>query len=386
MDWDLETNSEENNNKNKDSKITKALFVLIGITIVMIVIIAMTLLYVNSNTFRIIVDGKQISRYPEDLIVKDNGIQYVSLKGFAQIVGYGYHSGEYKEYSQDPTKAYVDSEKETASFFLNSNKVCKLSTKNIEEDYEVYEVNDNVKEINGKLYASVEAIKIGFNVAINNTEKSMSISTLSSLVEGWSENAKTAGYELSSDFKNQKAILYGYLIAKKSDKGLYGIYDTKYNEIISARYTNIEFIENSKEFIVTTNENKVGIVDSEGKNKINQIYESIKLIDKESQIYLVSYGSKFGVISNNGQYIIHPEYDKIGIDTSEYKNVKNQYILLDSIIPVCKNGNWGAFDKNGKMILTNSYSGFGCTANTTSSGGDSVIEIEEINGIVTKKR
>lgn len=382
MDWDLEENTTNHNNNQNKNKTTKILLTMIILFVILIMFLMLLLLYIKASTFKLTVNNKLITEYAEDLIEEQDNTVYISLKDFATLIpGYSYHNGEYKEYSQDETKAYVESEYETASFYLNSNKVCKLAPDEITEDYEVFNVKENVKEINGKLYAPLEAIKIGFNVNIENTSKSMKITTLDNLVTVWNANAKEKGYELSTDFENQKALLYGYLVLKNFSRGTFGITDNKYNEIISSRYNEIEFIENTKEFLVTTSQNKVGIVDSQGKNKVNQIYDSIKLIDKEDEIYLVSYENKYGVIASNGQYIIYPEYDKIGVDTNIFKNLTNQYILLNNLIPVCKNQKWGAFDKKGTMILSNSYDGFG---SSTSTGGEAVIEIPDVNGIVIK--
>lgn len=383
MSWELEENNEKDDIK-KGNKATKIILIFIILFTILIIALFSLLFYITNNTFKLVVDGKQINKYSEDMIQKvDNNI-YISLKDFASLAGYTYHNGEYKVYSQDPTKAYVESDYETASFYLNSNKICKLEP-NSTEDYEVFTVKENIREINGKLYAPIEAINIGFNVYISYTDKLMSVSTLKSLVTSWTADTALKGYQLSENFQNQKAILYGYLIVKKEEKGLYGIVDTKYKEIIPERYTSIDFLESIKEFMVTTNQNKVGIVDSEGKNKINQIYDSIKLIDREEQLYLVSYEKKYGVVANDGKYLIHPEYDKIGINSINYNNLENQYILLDNLIPVCKNEKWGAFDKKGTMIASTIYNGFGCETLKAEIGGDPVLEIKEANAIVIKK-
>ena len=382
MGWNFDDNDSNKNNK-KDNKITKILLICIAIFSIFIISIILLLIYIDNNTFKLIINGKETTKYSEDLIVEEDNNIYISLKDFATLAGYTYHSGEYKEYSKDETKAYVESKKETASFYLNSNKVFKLEPDKTNEDYEVFTVKNNIKKINDKIYAPLDAIQIAFNASVIYNTNNMTIKTLESLVTDWKNDANKKGYELSESFENQKAILYGYLVVKNSEKGLYGILDTKYNEIISPRYNEIKFLENAKEFLVTTNQNKVGIVDSQGKNKINQIYDSIKLIDEKNQIYLISQEQKYGVISKDGQYIIHPEYDKIGIDSSIYKNVESQYILLENFIPVCKNDKWGAFDIKGTMILSPSYNGFGCET-TSQTGVIPIVEIPEVKGIVLK--
>ena len=66
-------------------------------------------------------------------------------------------------------------------------------------------------------------------------------------------NISNFGYSnLSEDFNDQKALVYGMLVASKETTNKYGVVDIRTNkEILSPRYNNIEFIENSKEFIIT---------------------------------------------------------------------------------------------------------------------------------------
>ena len=100
MDWNLETEENETKKNNKGKKTAKILLVFIVLIFIVMALMLFLLYYVNNNTFRLTIDNKQINNYASDLIVTDNNVQYISLKDFASLVGYKYHNGEYKEYSQ----------------------------------------------------------------------------------------------------------------------------------------------------------------------------------------------------------------------------------------------------------------------------------------------
>ena len=60
-------------------------------------------------------------------------------------------------------------------------------------------------------------------------------------------------------------------------------------EIIGKKYTKIEFVESTKEFIVTTEENKVGIITADGRTKVNPQYDALKQIDKVTEEKMGAY-------------------------------------------------------------------------------------------------
>ena len=59
-------------------------------------------------------------------------ITYINIKEFAKLVGYEYHEGEYKGFTNEKNKCYVKGPIETASFYANDNKVNKLLVNQIE--------------------------------------------------------------------------------------------------------------------------------------------------------------------------------------------------------------------------------------------------------------
>ena len=156
------------------------------------------------------------------------------------------------------------------------------------------------------------------------------------------------------------------------------------------KYKKITFLETTKEFVVTNSQDKMGIVDSEGKNKIEQLYDSIKVINSDPKLYLVQSEQKYGVLDEKGQTVVYPEYDSIGADTTVFKNLQNQYVLLDSVIPVCKEKKYGLFDVKGNKLLDVKYDGIGYEKTSADISGTTktvnpTVEIEDCNGIVIKE-
>lgn len=313
---------------------------------------------------------------------------YVDIKGIAPYLNYYAHNGEYKVDSEDTNKCWVECNEETASFFLNSNKISKLEP-NTSNDYEEYLITEPVISRDGKLYSTVEGIQIGFNVEFSYDEQTNTIQiyTLPYLVSSYETSLKEYGYEgASQSFKNQKSILYNLFIVKR-ENNLYGVINASGEEIISPRYRSIEFNETGKEFYVKNNLNKVGILTQTGNTKINLSYDDITMIDKQTGLYIVKNGNKYGVLDNSGNIVIHLEYEKIGIDTSRFssENINNKYLLYESVIPVCQNNKWGLFNTSGKIIVPVEFDEIGCSQSNTNSNMKNILLVPTYKAIVMGK-
>ena len=125
-----------------------------------------------------------------------------------------------------------------------------------------------------------------------------------------------------------------------------------------------------------------------GETKINVFYDDIKVLDSNLGYYLVKSNSKFGVINSDEELIIHIEYDSIGINTTEFgaSNLKSQYILYDTLIPVCLNKKWGLFDVEGKKVTDAEYDSLGCiNSSIKDKKVDNVITIGDTEVVVVSK-
>lgn len=396
MQLNLDVDFQQKKTKNK--KIGGLLIGAMILIFVMIIVIIFMMMYVQKGAFRVYIN-EVLVKIPEDIfIIEPDGKVYVSIKDIANYLGYEAHNGEYKLYSEDTNKCYVNCPNETASFFLNSNKISKVPPDQT-KDYSDYTIQEPVISRNGKLYCSQEGIQIGFNVSFTYDQENnrIQIYTLPKLLEIYNKIMVGYGYQpiASEDnssavdtktFNNQKAILYNMFVVKK-EGGLYGVIDKDNEEIISSKYTNIEFNENAKEFYVTSTTNKVGIVTQKGVTKINLLYDSVQMVDKDNGLYLVKSSNKYGILGSNGETIIHLEYDQIGVDSNSFSNndIKNKYLLFDNVIPVMQNRKWGLMNKKGKLMVPIEFDHLGYIS-TESGNANSLLIIPSYKCIVLGKQ
>ena len=110
----------------KKKKRTKGI-VLGAIIFIILVIIAIScyLVYVQSTTMRLILDG-QSNESLKQIIYMENGKMYFPIKEVASYLGYSSYNGEYSQRSEDQSKCYVQSENEVANFSLDSKTIYKL--------------------------------------------------------------------------------------------------------------------------------------------------------------------------------------------------------------------------------------------------------------------
>lgn len=392
--------------KPQREKMNPKLLMLIG-AIMLVIIAIIVVLYIlqeitpPDTSIKLYINSQKIKNFSADLFVVENDEIYANVKKFAELVGYEAHSGEYKIDAEDSNKVFVQNKYETASIFLNSTTISKVYT-NSSEEYKDYTMSKPAKRIGEDIYVTLDGIKTACNVSIGyDAEKyTMNVGTLEYNYTIYNTWAQQNGYQqVSNDFENAKAILYDRVVVKNAD-GRYGVINSKNEEVIGTRYSNIEFDEYTQEFTITNNSGKMGIDFINGETKINVIYDEIKSIQKENELYLVKNNNKYGIIDSKSRIVIHQEYDDIGVDISPYitttttrvtttptpvqneindaeatptvvnfvlTNTKNssnvkQYIMFDSVIPVKQDGKYGFFDIKGNKIVEVKYTGVGCYA------------------------
>lgn len=382
----------------KDSDIARKIIIAMMILLIMVIMaVVYLLLTVKTSTFKITIDGKNASTTKEKLLRTVDGTTYFNIQELASLLKNDYHIGEYKVYSSDTDKCYIQSKEETASFYLNSTKICKLKVNKLTDDYDVFNSEKPVIEKDNVFYAPIDAIKIGFNIKVTESESGINITTLDQLAANIeaSINPETTAdttnekYNIDKTFDNEKAMLYDYVVLSKSSSNLYGVITTSGKEILPDKYTSITFLETTKEFLVKNNSGKMGIIDSNGQNKVEQAYDSIKVINNSPKLYLVQTNQKYGVLDENGKTVVYPEYDSIGADATKYKKLQNQYVLLNKVIPVCKDKKYGLFDVTSKKVLDVSYERIGCELVSAEIDGvnkeiNPAIAIEDCRAVVIK--
>lgn len=380
-------------NVTEDDKKTKKIMITLGVVLVILLIVSIVLIILignlQSQQFKFKVDTKATELSTADLFVFEEDKVYVSIKDLASIVGYKYYNGGYKQYSEDNNSCYIESSEEICTFESGSNKIYKTPVDEL--DYSFFTIEQPVKVINDKLYVIASGMEIASNIQLYYDKElnEIDIYTLPYLTDFYINNYEYSA--IKENFNNQKAILYNLLVVQntKNTDSSYNERDLRYGiitldgaEVVGTKYTNIEFIESTKEFLVTTDENKVGIVTASGETKVKPQYDALKQIDKDLNLYLATSNDKKGVIEKNGKILIYLEYDSIGINSKEFEssNIKNPYVLYSKVIPVEQNGRYGLYDVKGNVVIPLEYDGLGCISNTRNL--NSCVTVPDVEGIV----
>lgn len=352
--------------KDNSKKIARIILIFIALIIIAIISVLGVLMYIKNKELKLYIDGNVNDKVKNMMEVDEDGTVYFPVKDIASYLGYQSYNGEYTDKSEDANKCYVQNDNEIANFVLNSNKIYKLALENSDGNYNYYYANKPVKAINGKLYISSDALANAFNLSFTYDTDSnrVYIYTMPYLIESYSAKVLDYGYDsISDNFINQKAVLNSMLVVTKNQGKSYAVIDLKGNAIIEAKYDNIEYLENTGDFLVTSN-NKVGIISSKRETKVQLLYDSLELVDSDSGLFIAKKDDKYGIIDSKGNIKVYIEYDEIGIDNTKFEknNIKNKYLLDNGMIPAKKDKYWGAFDKNGKTVLNFEYDSFGYTA------------------------
>ena len=398
---DLMENIPENNTK-KGSGLKVGFIIVVILIIILIIAAGAIWIYsqqIVSSQFKFNLDGRRQSGYSQNLFMFQNNKIYVSIRDIASLLGYNVYNGGYGEYTEDRSKCYVNNSREIVSFEANSDKIYKYNAaSSSDNESQTINLDEPILASGTNLYIASDGLIQAFNVRFDyNTENNeVSIFSLSYLANYYSGQIENAAVTSSSSnlsasvlYNNQKALLYNLIVIKDSSTNLYGVASLAdpTNTIIGTRYSSVEFMEGSNDFIVKTPDNKMGIIGSDGITKVRLEYDDIKELDKNLGLYLVTSNNKQGVVNNNGKIIVYQDYDQIGLqNTINDPNVTNRYILLNNCIPVQRNNKWGLIDINGNEILPIEYDGFGCDANTSvNTRYTDVLIIPELNCIVVER-
>ena len=352
----------------KSKKIAKIILIIMAILVIAIIAIGVAIVYIQDSTLKLYINESLNEKVKEMMVVEADGTIYFPIKDIASYLGYESYNGEYTDKSEEASKCYIQCEDEIANFTLNSNKIYKLTISNNNANYNYYYASKPVKAINGKLYATTDAIGSAFNMSFKyDTDKQrVYIYTMPYLIDSYKSKVLDYNYEeISDNFTNKKTVLNNMLIVTKNQGKTYAVIDTKGNVVIEPKYDYIEYLPNSGDFLVQSN-NKVGIISAKKETKVQILYDSLELIDSDTGLYLAKRDNKCGVIDSKGNIKIYIEYDQIGIDNTKFEqnNIKNKYLLDNGMIPAQKGNKWGAFDKNGNEILAFDYDSFGYIASS----------------------
>lgn len=400
----------EKNERNKKGVIISIVFC--GFLIALLLIMIIILKYQDSITEKMYLDGTQIS-IPNNFYKTIDGEIYVNIKELGSLLGYNYTKGVYGEYNENEDSCYMQNNFEILAVTAGSEKFTKyveitmakptlgnieiVTSKNGNGYSEAFKIEKPVICEDGMLYAPKEYLSEMFNIQIDWQEYRIKFYSLEYLLSMAEKTVDKLGLtEMSGYYENIRALNYGYIVVgnstDKTASTLYGVVSlSSGKEIISTKYDDIMFVENSNEFYITVADGTVGILDNEGGTVIAPSeFEKISLLDQENKLYLVEKNGEYGVLDKIGKILIYAENDEIGIDTASFnvEEIENNYLFFGRCIPVQKDNKYGLYDIDGNIVLESVYDDFGYkTANKSTASGteQSVLLIPSyvgINGIV----
>lgn len=323
------------------------------------------------------------------ILITPEGKTYYCIETLTTLAGYKYNKGIYTEteaLDESKDKCNVDNGGEYVNFVANENKISKYikvteeyndelklvanskKEKNkdkVTEEEEVFAVEDNVIQFaDEKLYASMDAISKGLNMGITTEKNIVTIYPIEELVNSYKEALSSQGYTLTTNFRNQRGLYNGLAVVGKNQKyGVVQIINGNYEELISAKYDTVEYVQSIGEYIISNN-NKFGMIKpGEEQPTIELKYDEITLMDASKELYIVQLNSKYGVVNSDGKEVIPVEYDQIGLkDALTYKaqGVTSRYVIADKCIPVVKNGLYGMYNIEGYCLIPTKYNSIGC--------------------------
>ena len=407
------------NDFEKEKQSNKKILV-IAVTLIVILAIAATLIYfytanARKKLLKVYINAVNWSRYGDTTVVdkkrlagnsviKEGNKYYFAIKDFAEVAGFNFYRGD--RTTEEETKAYIENNSERVTFVSGSKEIRKYyltssysSGKNSNLTSQVFNIDDTILFKNGKLYISENGIGRAFNVLFkyNQSSNNIQIYTLEyfySLMSGQIKDLFKVNSNTNNESKvvidNKKALLYNYVINYDEATGLYGmaLLSDPTKLIISKKYKQIDYVEGSDDFIVTTVDGKVGILGKDSLAKVDPKYDSIENIDLNAGLYLVKLYEKYGVVTQMGKIVVSVDYDQIGLDSNiDDKNLTSRYLLYDNCIPVKLLGKWGFYDKNGNKIVDTEYDSIGCYRVQNADGNaQPLVIIPDLNGIVLGKK
>ena len=366
----IEEGFQEKEQKKKKMTTTIILSAIIVLVLAIIGIITY-IIYIQSSTLKLSLDGQSNDKIKEILKIEEDGTIYIPIKEIASYLGYESYNGDYSEKSEVQSKCYIQNENEVVNFTLNSNKLYILDLTKSTDNYEYVYTKNPVVSKDGVLCASTDMIEKAFNISFqyDQDKNRITILTMPYLIQAYSSKVLDYGYtSISPVFANQKTVLQDMLVVEKDGK--YGVINVDGNPILEAKYDNVTYLPNlvdgtTQSFLVEDNK-KVGIMTGKGETKIRIMYDSIELMDSDAGLYVVKKDNKYGVLDLKGNIKIDINNDEIGMDISKFEenNIKSKYILAGNLIPVRKDKYWGLYGKNGNQLVDFKYDSFGYIAST----------------------
>lgn len=348
----------------KGKKIVLVLLIILVITLILLIVMMAALVGKQTKDLTISVNGENITINEGLLLTDENGVNYISIQKISNSLGYNYLTGEYKQYNEDATntKGYLENENQIIQFEADINKIYK-TTPDSNLDYEEYELNNNILNLNNLLYIALDDVNIGLNIKCSYSQKDNKI--LLNTVDNLAQEYKTSLPQqtnnlyttISDSINNKKAIAYDMLVVSNESQKWGVINPNDFSTIIGNKYSSIEFVESAGVFIVS-DDNKYGVISKEPNQKpiIDLNCEEVAVVNNSPLFYQVKLAGKYGVINGEGKPIINNLYDSMGCYSQS--TIEESVLVIKGLgkekinaLVVCKEGKYGLISlDNGNSI------------------------------------
>ena len=407
----------------------KKMFKLLTKVIVILLLVCIILLIfsniIKNNTFKCYIDDNKVNTIKSDVLLKDNhgqvceenGTVFLSIRKLSGALGYQFYNSEYKKKGEDKSKCQIKTNNIYTSYIGGSNAVYKAIEPEIDNskdkkknqtssstdpnaaveeekkvEFEYFKIKENVRYVNDDLYASIEAIELGFDIIVeyNKKDNSLKIKSANKLEEvaGYARKDVVKSDEYS--YKNKRLLKYGMTIVKDAE-GNYGVASYTNSEkmgsfVASCKYQSIDFNEGTRTFsVVSKKDNQKSILHINLENQqvdgdMNTQYDDIKAMTDEFKQFVVKQNEKYGVVGTDGETIIPIEFEEIGVKEEKFTDVTCSYMIKEQYVPVKLNGLWGLYNIAGTEIIVPQFQDLGCSI---AQSGDSVLYVTNIKGNTT---
>lgn len=405
--------------KSKKKKIILFFIILLILAVVALVISIVVLKKKDSNTSKLFINGNK-ANWSSTLFLSKDDNTYVSCKDMADIIGGEYLKGEYKAFTQDKDKGYIQTKYEVITFSSGSKYVKKylqneldledvsdINEINTEESayivnskndtMELYELSSEIIFENDLIYIPIEDMEKVFNVDFSNNGNSIYIYTLDYLYQYAINFVSARGItNISNTYENVRALVEDMVIVA-NDNEKYGVISLKTGEqVLSYQYSKIIYIQNASEFFVYT-KNSVGLLDNNGDTIISPTkYDELTVFDEINKLYLAKKNSSYGLLNVDGDIVIPVSFKSIGVKSlSDYEEFEipdseTPNLLASKFIVVADDKSYGLYNLKGEKLLRTNYSFFGYLATSQDKDFDiqSTLLIPKkigINGLIIKQ-
>lgn len=395
----------------KKQRIAKFIIKVIVVLLVMVFILLILRGIAKKKAFKCYINNEKKANVTDRIMYKDNkgrvylenGKVFISIRELSNTLGYEFLNSEYKKNGEDRTKCQVKVDNIYTSYIAESNQIYRaIVTESSEEDksknknqdgfenieeskrveFEYFTVDDNIKYVNDELYASIEAIQIGFDISISYTanDNTLKIYTLDYLENIAKNNRLDTASSTEYSYKNKRLLKYGMVVVKDND-GNYGVASyTDTNKrgtfVASCKYSKLDFNEANNTISAASNTNNqssilyINLANQEVEKSVVSEFSDMKEMTEDFTLFLVKRDGKYGVINGEGMTVIPLVFDEIGVKEEKYSDLNCKYVLEHKYIPVKYEGKWGLYSTSGKVLISPQYEDIGCSL---CQSGDSAI-------------